>query len=188
MANSVEDAFQSMWQNLAEKTGRNRAAWIALARGSGHAKHRDLVNWLKAEHGITHGYANAIALAALAKDEGAPASADDQISGLFEGPRADLRPIYNRLIEVINAFGNDIELAPKKTYVSLRRKKQFGVIQPTTAMRVDLGLVLKGVPPTERLEASGSFNAMLTHRVRLSGIGDVDSEVVAWLKRAYSEA
>jgi hypothetical protein len=188
MAKSIDDAFQSMWQNLAEKTGKDRSAWIALSRASGHSKHRELVNWLKSEHGLTHGYANAIALASLAKDEETPAAASDQIDGLFEGGKAGLRPIYDQLIQVINGFGDDVELAPKKAYVSLRRSKQFGIIQPTTATRLDLGLVLKGVIPTERLEASGSFNAMLTHRVRLSATGDVDSELAGWLKKAYSEA
>ena len=188
MAKSVEDAFQSMWQNLAEKTGKNRAEWISTARSSGLGKHRELVNWLKSDHGLTHGYANAIALAALAKEEDAPAGAADQIDGLFEGGKAGLRPIYDQLIQVINGLGSDVELAPKKAYVSLRRSKQFGIIQPTTATRLDLGLVLKGLNPTERLEPSGSFNAMLTHRVRLSGVGDVDSELAGWLKQAYSEA
>jgi hypothetical protein len=31
----------------------------------------------------------------------------------------------------------------------------------------DVGLNLKGVRPKGRLEASGSFNAMVTHQVRL---------------------
>jgi hypothetical protein len=72
--------------------------------------------------------------------------------------------------------------------VSLRRSKQFGLIQPSTATRVDLGLNLKGVPPKGRLEASGSFNAMCTHRVRLEGLKDVDKEVDGWLKKAYEMA
>ena len=188
MATSVDEAFQSMWQNLAEKTGRDRAAWISLGRASGRGTHRDLVNWLKTEHGLTHGYANAIALAALAKDEDSPAGTAEQIELLFVGPKASLKPIYDKIIAVLGEFGSDVEQSPKKAYVSLRRNKQFGIVQPTTATRVDLGLVLKGVPPTDRLEVSGSFNTMLTHRVRLSGVGEVDSDVAAWLKQAYCEA
>ena len=88
----------------------------------------------------------------------------------------------------INAFGSDVELSPKKGYVSLRRNKQFAIIQPSTATRVDVGINLKGVKPTDRLEASGSFNAMVSHRVRLSEAKDVDSELVAWLKQAYASA
>ena len=75
-----------------------------------------------------------------------------------------------------------------EAYVSLRRSKQFGLIQPTTATRVDVGLVLKGIPPGKRLEASGSFNSMVTHRVKLSAADDVDSELIGWLRQAYNNA
>jgi uncharacterized protein DUF5655 len=88
----------------------------------------------------------------------------------------------------ITAFGNDIELAPKKGYLSLRRKRQFAMIQPTTATRIDLGLILKEIPTTERLESSASFNALFTHRVRVSTIDDVDAQVISWLKQAYGLA
>ena len=50
-------------------------------------------------------------------------------------------------------FGKDLEVSPKKTYVSLRRNKQFALIQPSTATRVDVGLNLKGHPVGDRLEA-----------------------------------
>jgi len=89
---------------------------------------------------------------------------------------------------VVRKFGKDVEIAPKKTYVSLRRSKQFALIQPSTKSRVDLGINLKGAKPTGRLEASGSFNAMVSHRVRLEKKADVDKEVVGWLKAAYEGA
>jgi len=50
----------------------------------------------------------------------------------------------------------------KKGYLSIRRSKQFAIIQPSTATRVDVGIQLKGVEPTGRLEPSGGFNAMLS--------------------------
>jgi hypothetical protein len=99
-----------------------------------------------------------------------------------------LKPFYDKLIAIVTKFGPDVEIAPKKAYVSLRRKKQFGLLQPSTSDRLDMGLILKGVKPTGRLEASGSFNAMFTHRVRISRLTDVDPEVKRWLKQAYDEA
>jgi Domain of unknown function (DUF5655) len=72
--------------------------------------------------------------------------------------------------------------------VSLRRKKQFAMIQPTTATRIDLGLILKDTPMTERLESAASFNALFTHRVRVSTINYVDEQVITWLKQAYDLA
>ena len=81
-----------------------------------------------------------------------------------------------------------MELAPKKAYVSLRRRKQFGCLQPSTATRFDVGINLKGVAPAGRLEASGSFNAMVSHRVRVSDVNEVDDELIGWLRQAYDQA
>ena len=86
------------------------------------------------------------------------------------------------------AFGKDVEVSPKKAYVSLRRAKQFGIVQPSTKARLDVGLNLKGVAPAGRLEASGSFNSMVTHRVRVASAKDVDAELIGWLKEAYQSA
>ncbi len=44
------------------------------------------------------------------------------------------------------------------------------------------------VEPRGRLEASGSFNAMVSHRVRVSGTGEVDDDLVSWLRQAYEQA
>ena len=152
------------------------------------AKHGQLVAFLKKEHELTHGYANQIALRALATDDAPAAGSDDLTAAQYAGAKAALKPIYDSLVASIRAFGTDIELSPKKAYVSLRRSKQFGLIQPSTATRVDVGLVLKGVEPAGRLEAAGSFNAMVTHRVRVSAATEIDKQLVGWLKTAYQGA
>ena len=112
-------------------------------------------------------------------------SDDELVDQQYAGAKAPLRPIYDALVAAIEKFGSEVELAPKKAYVSLRRNKQFGLIQPSTKTRVDVGIHLKGTKPTERLEASGSFNSMVSHRVRLSKKQEVDRELVGWLKQAY---
>ncbi len=88
----------------------------------------------------------------------------------------------------IQKFGNDITHTPKKSSVSLIRKKQFALIKPATRTRVDLGLKLKGKPTTERLGNSGPFGAMCTHRVQLTDVEGVDAELLGCLKEAYEEA
>ena len=87
----------------------------------------------------------------------------------------------------MSSFGSDVDLAPKKGYVSVRRKKQFAILQPASA-RLDVGIQLKGVVPNDRLEASGSFNAMLSHRVRVTTLNQVDEQLIGWLKQAYEAA
>ena len=86
------------------------------------------------------------------------------------------------------SLGKDVEIAPKKNNVSIRRSKQFALLQASTGSRLDLGLILKGVKPTDRLEASGSFNAMFTHRVRLSEKKNIDAELKTWIRQAYKAA
>ena len=188
MAKSPEEGLASLVRNLESQTGKSLATWVATARGSGLAKHKDIVAYLKTEHGLTHGYANQIALRSLAADDAPAAGSDELIDAQYSGPKQSMRPVYDALKAAVQAFGPDVELAPKKAYVSLRRKKQFGLIQPSTATRVDVGLVLKGIPPGKRLEASGSFNAMVTHRVKVSAAADVDSELIGWLRQAYNNA
>ena len=183
----VEDATATMIANMPEKTGKPLDAWLKIVTKSKLARHGEIVAMLKADHGMGHGFANLVAHKALASDAGS-AESGDLVASQYAGPKAALKPMYDRLVGIVEGFGKDIELAPKKAYVSLRRSKQFGLIQPSTATRLDLGLNLKGVAPKGRLEASGSWNAMCSHRVKLAGLSDIDAEVKAWLKQAYDAA
>jgi hypothetical protein len=182
---SPADATQSMIRNLEEKTGKPLAEWVRIARQSGHAKHREILGHLKSEHGLTHGYANLVAMTALESDKPA---APDLVSAQYSVAKASLRPIYDRIVDAVREFGPDVEIASKKAYVSLRRKKQFGLVQPSTATRVDVGLNLKETPASGRLELSGSFSEMVSHRVRVGSVDEVDAELVAWLRAAYDAA
>ena len=188
MTDKIDQAFATMVKNLEEKTGKSIDQWVKIARAMGDLKHGQVVKELKEKHGLGHGYANLVAHTA-AGSAGADAPAeDDLIKAQYAGEKAALRPIYDRLIKAITAFGNDVEIAPKKAYVSLRRSKQFGLIQPTTKTRIDIGINLKGVEPTGRLEASGSFNAMVSHRVRVESEADINKDLIGWLKTAYDNA
>lgn len=107
---------------------------------------------------------------------------------MFAGPKAAIRPVYDKVMSLVAKLGDDVEVAPKKGYVSLRRKKQFGLVQPSTKDRVDVGINLKGDAPAGRLEASGSWNAMVSHRVRIGSVAEVDAELEGWLRDAYGRA
>lgn len=48
--------------------GRSIAAWMTLLPDAGTTKHGELVNWLKAEHGMGHGHANALVASFLKPD------------------------------------------------------------------------------------------------------------------------
>lgn len=182
-----DDAVATMIANLKEKTGRALPEWVALARASGLAKHGQIVAMLKADHGLGHGYANLVAHSALQGDGPAPGG-EDLVAAMYAGDKQALLPVWAAIEKAVRGFGADVEVSPKKTYVSLRRSKQFALVQPTTKTRVDVGLCLKGERAGPRLEAAGSFNAMVSHRVRLEKASDVDAELVGWLRQAYERA
>ncbi len=161
---------------------------ITIVNKSNLEKHGQIVTYLKSEYSFTHGYANLVAHKSLKSDAGSAASADDLVEQQYSKGKESLKPIYDELITFIKGFGDDVELAPKKAYVSIRRKKQFAIIQPSTKTRLDLGLNLKGKAPNGRLEESGSFNAMCSHRIRLADKTELDEEIINWLKEAYQNA
>lgn len=182
-----DPAIAKMEANITEKTGRSVPEWVKIVEKSGLQKHGEIVKFLKTDHGFTHGYANLVAHQAL-QSSAAHQDDGDLVAAQYAGDKEALRPIYDKILKAARGFGSDLEVAPKKGYISLRRKKQFALVQPSTRTRVDLGINLKSMPPAGRLEASGSFNAMVSHRVRLETPEDVDAEVIAWLKDAYDAA
>ncbi|NNL15687.1 MAG: DUF4287 domain-containing protein [Flavobacteriaceae bacterium] len=176
----MDKALQTMIANMPEKTGKSLEEWIEILKDKSFSKHSEAVKYLKSEHQVTHGFANTIV--SLSKDKTAPEV--DLVSEQYKGKEA-LFPIYQKLIEFIKTLGNDVTLSPKKGSVSIIRKRQFVLIKPATKTRIDLGFKLKDKPITERLENSGPFGTMCTHRVQLFDANDVDKELKTWIKEAY---
>jgi len=179
----VSDPGQSMVENLAKNTGRSLAEWFVVLDGTGLAKHTELLNHLKQQYGVSHGFANGIVL--RYRDRETAPSDDDLVGPQYAGAKAALRPICDAVVAVATAFGTDVEVVPKRTGVSLRRSKQFAVVEAVSAKRVQLGIQLKGDPVTDRLLAG---NAMCSHKVNLSQVEDVDDELGGWLRAAYERA
>ena len=184
MVSSPDKALATMLANIPEKTGKPLKDWIRLIAKSGFEKHGQIVKFLKEKHGVTHGFANLIAT--KAKDSGSDSGQEaDLVAAQYDGGKAALRPLYEKIVKYAQSLGKDVALAPKKTSVSLRRAKQFALIIPATKTRIDLGLALKGEKPTARLE---TYNAMCSHRVRLESASDFDKDIKAWMKEAYRRA
>ena len=181
MASSPEEQLKTMLANIPEKTGKSLDSWKKLISKSGHEKHGAIVKWLKSEHGVTHGFANLISAKFRESGEGDV----DLIAAQYSGAKAELKPIHDAIVKFAQSLGKDVELAPKKTSHSLRRKKQFALVTPASKTRIDLGLALKGDPEDGRLEA---YNAMCSHRVRLESVKDFDKQVKAWMKEAYARS
>jgi hypothetical protein len=175
-----------MEKGLLEKTGKSLDNWIDVVMQSGIEKHKEIINFLKSEHNFTYGYANFVALKAKKSDAGSM-EADELLVNQYKGKEV-LKPIYNKLISEIDKLSDDITKTPKKDSVSIIRKRQFALIKPATKTRIDLGLKIKDKPIGNRLENSGPFGTMCTHRVRLTTVDEVDAELTSWLKEAYENA
>lgn len=175
-----------MEKGLLDKTGKPLDHWIKIVHNSKIEKHKEIINFLKAEHGFTYGFANFVAHKSKKSDAGSFDEAD-LITSQYNG-KESLFPIYEKLIKEISKFGKDITISPKKGSVSIIRKKQFTLIKPATKTRIDLGLKIKDKEITDRLENSGPFGSMCTHRVRLEQVKDVDKELIGWIKEAYEKS
>jgi predicted transport protein len=175
-----------MEAGLLEKTGKPLEHWIKVVQKESLEKHGEVIKFLKSEHDFTRGFANFVALKARAADAGS-IPANDLVNAQYE-KKPDLKPIYDLLLKKITALGKDIEIAPKKTSVSLRVKRQFALIQPSTKTRIDLGLKFNDKAHEGRLETSGPFGSMCTHRVQITDTKQVNKELIGWIKEAYNEA
>lgn len=179
----MDKALQTMIDNMPEKTGKSLAEWKKLLKTKSFDKHSQAVNFLKKEHGVTHGFANTIVTLSKNDDQ----SEEDLVATQYQG-KENLKPIYDKLIKEISKFGNDITITPKKGSVSIIRKRQFALIKPATKTRIDLGLKLKDKPVEGRLENSGPFGTMCTHRVRLESVEHVNAELMGWINEAYDKS
>ena len=186
----MEEGLRSQVRNIEARYGRPITAWIELISASGKTKHSEIVAMLKEDHGMAHAAAHRVALVArdqpAGRDAADPKAPFDPVDELYPDRRAALRPIHERLMAAIQAFGQ-VEVAPKKGYLSLRRRKQFAMIQPA-AQWVNVGLVHPGLPPGTRAESAARFNALFTHRVRIRSTAEVDEQLVRWLREAYDLA
>ena len=184
---SVDKAYATQIANIEKNFGKKVAAWAAILSKSGFTKHGELVKFLKEKHGFTHGNANMLVHYAKQSHAGAAENETDWIAEQYKG-KDELKKWYDKLMVEINKFGKDVELAPKKAYVSLRRKKQFAIIQPSTKDRLDVGLNIKGVAASGNVEEGSKWNAMCTHRIRVEDVKTINKDLIGWIKKAYEQA
>jgi hypothetical protein len=187
----VDKAVETQLKNIQAKTGKTLEQLAEMLRRSGLTKHGELRDMLKRDLGLGHGDANAAVHACL-KPSGASAAAatgagtEGVLSEIYSGPKAALRPIHDAFMTAIGAFGS-FEIAPKKGYLSLRRKKQFAMIGPGTKARVDIGINMKGVKGTARLVELPA-GGMCQYKVAVTDAKEVDKQLLSWVRQAYDSA
>jgi len=180
-------SFQAYLDNIQAKTGKTPEDFRTLVAGKGLVKTGEIVAWLKQDFQLGHGHAMAIAHLLVHPVPGTVRT-EDKLGTLFAGGKARWRSAYDALAAKILKFGPDVELSPNQTYINVLRGKKFAILQPSATERFDIGIKLKGVGPVTRFEPAGTWNAMVTHRVRVGDPKEIDAAVVDWLKRAYDAA
>jgi hypothetical protein len=187
--NSVDKAFETQLSNIQNKTNKSLDDLFAMIKSSGFEKHGEIRDYVKNEFNL--GFGDAITLAhVFKKAQEPPAESSDAITikvdEIYSGSREPLRPLHDAVMQAFSQLG-DFEISPKKTYLSLRRKKQFAMVGPGTKGRLEIGLNMKGVPATDRLvelEPGG----MCQYKVWLSATHEINEELLNWIKIAYGTA
>jgi hypothetical protein len=190
---------ESVLRRLEEKTGRSLAEWVELAQAQGPDDERARAAWLKAEFRLgTH---TAAWLAARSVGRGRRYDADALVDAMFSGPRILLRPLYEAVLGACLGMGRDVTVTPCKSAVSVRRRRVFAELLPSTRTRLDVGLALGDLAATSRLliKPSARRDPRITHRVslhleegaqpaRLSEEIARDAQLNRWLRLAYERA
>jgi hypothetical protein len=185
-------------RNIQGRTGKTIAELHAALAASGLSKHAERRSWLMAQYALGYGDANTLVtvqgpsyaalLAALdgAAAPAAPAAAGEPLDAIYAGAKAQLRPLHEAVMAAVDALGEH-ERAPKKTYVSLRRRKQFAMVGPATRDLIEVGLNVKELPPHPRLKAMPP-GGMCQYTVRLGRADEVDDDLRRWLQAAFDAA
>jgi len=184
----VNKALETQIKNIEAKTGKSLAELAKHIMDSPLTKHGELRDMVKEDFGLGYGDANTLVHLAkkmAAEDEGEK-SDSEIVQGIYTGKKEVLIPLHNQVMDHIEKLGA-FEIAPKKSYLSLRRKKQFATVGPGSKGRVEIGLNMKGVEGTSRLEALPP-GRMCQYRIFLSEVSEVNDELMGWIKTAYDSA
>jgi hypothetical protein len=187
----MDKAVATQIANIERKAGKSLAQLTAAIKKSGFVKHGEIRSWLMQTYALGHGDANTLTHVALKSDgasaaRAASATTDDVLAEIYSGKKEHLRPVHDKLMRAIEKFGEH-EVAPKKGYVSLRRKKQFAMLGPKTNERFELGLNLKDNINDTRVKPVPP-GGMCQYIVPLTSAEDVDDKIIHYVKRAYDAA
>ncbi|MFN8120800.1 MAG: DUF5655 domain-containing protein [Thermoleophilia bacterium] len=181
----MSDPVETQLHNITARTGMTVEDYARALAPHGDLSHGRMLAILKSEHGLTHGNANLIAHRVRDLAAGGPPPEDALLAAQYRGDKAALRPVLDRIVEVARDLGPDVQVVVQKTGVSLRRRKQLGVVGAPSGGRIRLGLNLSATPPDPRV---AEVTGMCSHQVELRTVDEVDAEVVAWIGAAYERA
>ena len=182
---NVDKALQTQLENISEKTGKSLEQLFKLIEQSGLKKHGQIRDYLKKELELGHGDANTLTHVYRQRGQ-EEVSLDEHVAGIYSAKKAHLRPIHDKFMKQVKKFG-EFEIAPKKTYLSLRRSRQFAMIGPATNSRVEVGINAQNLTGDDRLIVNKP-GGMCQYTVKLTEADQVDQELMGWVQEAYEQA
>ncbi len=180
-------SFQAYLDNIKIKTGKSPDDFKQLAQKEGllrdDVKAGEVIAWLKKDFDLGHGHAMAIYTVFKGWKE-QRADIDGMLEKNFSGSKSTWRPVFDFLLSKLKALGSDVTIDPAFSYISiLRGGKKFAIVQ-ASRQRLDIGIKLKSAEAAKRFEAAENWNALMTHRIRITDKKQIDKELPGWLKNA----
>jgi hypothetical protein len=187
-------AMMRKWADeLPEKTGRSLDQWAEVVKKAKLAERKNRVALLKDEYHL--GSNTAWYIVEYANDshswDGDPAvylkQAAKYVEDMFVGPKAGLRPIFDKIVAEVRRLGKDAKVCPCKTIVPFYRSRVFAEAKPATKTRLELSFALGDAPFKGILVRNPRADEKdrLKHQVHLTTVADITPEVLKWLKAAY---
>jgi len=184
---SIDKALASQLANIEKKTGKSLDELAKIIGASGLTKHSEKRTMAMEEFGLGYGDANTLVHYVRESTEGkGETTVEEAVATIYSGKKAELLPIHQEFMTMIGKLV-DVEIAPKKAYLSLRRKKQFATVGPGSKGRVEIGVNPIDPRSSSRLEEMPS-GSMCKYRVYLSEPSDVDDELSTWVSSAYESS
>lgn len=174
--------------SLARRTGRTLEEWVAIVQAGGidPLDQNAVRRWLKAEHGVLQNSQWAIADAAARATGWVPPTTEEYVDQQYTGPKAALRPMFDRLREILEAFGDDVHVEGRATYTPFVRRRQFAAVAASARARVDVGLRYSDPPASDLLRVANT-PGQATHKLSLTTVDEINDEVECLLRVAYDQ-
>jgi predicted transport protein len=184
MAKTSQEIEQEFIDGLKSVTGKDLKTWLSAIRESGFEKRNDIIKWLKEQHNF--GHMNATLLMGIFANGGKPvyASGQNLLDNQFE-KCPDMRPLFDQLQAAIVSWDSSVSFIPKKTYVSITKKREFAAINVKKG-ELRLGLDLGEIPFDSALEKSKLTGPMarISHMVVINNSSAVNPRLFQLLDTA----
>jgi len=175
-------------RSMQERTGRTVEQWVALVNEEGPdpLDQKAVRRWLKAEHDVPQNSQWAIADAAARAAGWERPGVEEYIDGQYSGAKQKLRPIFDRLREILEGLGDDVAVEGRATYTPFVRRRQFAAVAAATRTRVDVGLRYTDAPDSKLLVVANA-PGQATHKLSLTSLEEVAPAVERLLRAAYEQ-